>query len=128
MKHEGFRDCVYTDTTGHLTIGYGHNLEARPISQNAGSLILDDDMLWFLQKLDHHLDFFRDLDDARKSVLVDMAYNLGLNGLLQFDKMLNALREKDYSKAADEMLNSKWAIEVGERAEDNAYIIRTGEL
>ena len=128
IKHEGFRDKVYTDTTGHLTLGYGHNIEDRPITQHAGSVILDDDLMWFLPKLTQTFSFFNDLDFSRKSVLIDMAYNLGLQGLLEFKEMLEAIEQKDYEKAAKEMLQSRWAAQVGARAIEDAYIMEIGEL
>lgn len=128
MKHENFRGYVYTDTTGHLTVGYGHNLQTRPISQNIGSLILDEDIQWFLPKLSEIIDFFDDLSDERKCVLIDMAYNMGLQGLLEFKDMLKACKEKRFNDAADEILKSKYAEQVGQRAYDNAYIMRTSSM
>lgn len=128
MKHEGFKPRVYTDTTGHLTIGYGHNLQARDISENSGGVILDDDIAWFAPKLSQLLDFYDDLTPNRKAVLIDMAYNLGLQGLLDFKEMLQAIRKKNYNEAADQMLKSKWAEQVGQRAINDAYIMRNDSI
>lgn len=128
IKHETFKDTVYTDTTGHLTIGYGHNLQSSPITSHAGNVILDDDMMWLIPKLDKELPFFNNLDYARKSVLIDMGYNLGLQGLLEFREMLSAIEKEDYEEASKQMLESKWATQVKSRAVENAYIMKTGEL
>lgn len=124
--NEGFREKMYLDTTGHYTIGYGHNLQFMPITKTTADVMLQEDLSWFVENLPKHLAFFESLDDARKSVLLDMAYNLGLIGLLRFKKFLGYMAQKDYDKAADEMLNSVWARQVGQRAYNNARIIRTG--
>ena len=128
IKHEGFKSQPYSDINGHLTIGYGHNLQERPITQYAGSVILDDDLMWFLPRMSQVIPFFDALDVARKSVLVDMAYNLGLQGLLEFKEMLEAVRVGNYATASACMLQSKWAEQVGQRATENAYIMKMGEL
>lgn len=128
IKHEGFRDKVYKDTTGHLTIGYGHNLESKGITQFAANVILDDDIMWFLPRLSKSVPFFDGLDFARKSVLLDMAFNLGLHGLLEFTEMLEAVRVGNYATAAACILESKWAAQVGNRAKEDAYIMKTGDI
>jgi len=46
MKHESFRERVYTDNTGHLTIGYGHQIRNGTITEHAAQVILDDDLFW----------------------------------------------------------------------------------
>jgi len=57
-----------------------------------------------------------------------MAFNLGFNGLMQFKRMWKHLGRHDYPGAAKEMLNSKWAFQVGNRAIELAKIMRTGEV
>jgi lysozyme len=128
MKHEEFRRNVYTDTTGNLTIGYGHALKLSSITQHAGEVILDDDLFWHAVHVPEAISFFNTLSPARQAVLLDMSYNLGLQGLLEFHDMLEALKNGDYEKAADEMLNSKWAEQVKTRAKENAYIMRSDSL
>lgn len=128
MKHEGYREFVYTDTTGHLTIGFGHNLEARGLSVPLSSAVLDDDINYWVMKLTQSIGFFDTLNPARKSVLIDMCHNLGVNGLLEFRDMLDSLLKKDYEQAAKDMLASKWAQQVGHRALENAEIMKTGKI
>ena len=128
MKNEGFKNTVYTDSTGHLTIGYGHNLKNRPISHNVASIMLQEDILWFLPRLSEAIPFFNELNDARQAVLVDMAYNLGLQGLLAFKKMLDSCSKGDYENASNEILKSKYADQVKYRAKENAYIMKIGGL
>lgn len=114
-KHEGFRKRMYEDSVGVPTIGYGFNLEEielpRPVAE-----------LWLAFELDKHEDeleqfhWYNDLDPVRQDVLLDMHYNLGHSRFLQFKKMIRALENKKYEEAAAEMLDSKWAKQVGQRA------------
>lgn len=127
INHEQLKLYPYTDITGHLTIGVGRNLSTRGISSTEALYLLEDDIFYFISKL-AVLDFFDALDDNRKIVLVDMCFNLGLHGFLGFKEMLKAVEDKDYSKAADEILNSKAAHQCRERYNQLAYIMRTGEL
>lgn len=128
MTNEDFRGAAYKDTTGHLTIGYGHNLDARPISPNVGGVLLDEDIQWALSELDAQFPWFDALDDPRKCVLVDMCYNLGLKGLMEFTATLECISRGQYINASYHMLDSLWAKQVGGRAVRNAHIMKTGEI
>lgn len=128
VSHESYKQYVYQDTTGHMSIGVGRNLSERGISTTEAFYLLDDDILYFSSKLNHHLGFFSDLNENRQIALIDMAFNLGVQGILAFKNMILALESSDYERAADEMIKSKWAIQVGERANCLANIIRTGEI
>ena len=128
-KHEGFADYPYKDIYGNLTIGYGHNLDSRRFSKSMASAQLDEDIQYFLLELQEKLDVFNKLDEARKVVLLNMCFNLGVNGLLGFKEMLKALRNKDYARAAKEMMHSKWAQkDVKKRALELAKIMEEGKL
>jgi len=127
IKHEGFKAVLTTDTTGHYFYGYGHDAST-PISTTAGGVILDDDIQWHATHLPLAWPLFNSLSDARKCVLMDMSYNLGLQGLLEFKEMLAALEAGNYDEAADQMLNSLWAKQVGDRAIEDADIMRNDEL
>lgn len=128
VQHESYKQFVYTDSTGHLTVGIGRNLSDRGVSTTEAFYLLDDDILYFTGKLNHFLPFFTKLSESRQIALVDMCFNLGIQGLLNFGKMISALEHGDYEDAAREMLDSKWAQQVGERATTLANIMRTGEL
>lgn len=128
VQHESYRQFPYTDTTGHLTIGIGRNLSDRGVSATEALSLLDDDIQYFISKLNHLLNFFSQLCESRQLALVDMCFNLGVQGLLQFNQMMLALESGKYDQAADEMLNSKWAQQVGERATTLATIMRTGSM
>jgi lysozyme len=128
VNHESYKQFVYTDTTGHLTIGVGRNLSDRGLSHNEALYLLDDDIQYFTGKLNHFLGFFSALSENRQIALVDMCFNLGVQGFLNFTQMILALESHDYDRAAYHMLDSKWAEQVGERAMCLANIIRTGEI
>lgn len=127
-KNEGFESRLYKDIKGKLTIGYGFNLEEIQIPENIAYMwlkMLVDDLYLNLSTL---LDFFDFLDEVRKAVLVDMSYNIGVEGLLKFKKMLKALENEDYGKTAEEMKNSKWYEEVPNRADRLIKMMITGEF
>lgn len=128
VNHESFRQFPYVDTTNNLTIGVGRNLSDRGISPTEAFYLLDDDILYFSGKLNHFLGFFHTLDENRQIALIDMCFNVGVQGFLNFTQMILALESGDYERAAFEMLDSKWASQVGERASCLANIMRTGEI
>lgn len=128
ISHEKYVQFPYSDTTGHLTVGIGRNLTDRGISTTEAFYLLDDDILYFTSKLSHFLDCFSHLNENRQIALIDMCFNLGVQGFLNFKEMIAALEIHNYERAANEMLDSKWATQVGERATTLANIVRTGEI
>ena len=128
LNHEGCKLFPYTDTTGHLSIGVGRNLIDRGISSNEAFYLLDDDIIYFTDKLNHYLNFFYKMDENRQIALIDMCFNLGIQGFLNFTKMIIALEAGDYGRAADEIINSKAAEQNPNRYQSLANIVRTGEI
>lgn len=128
VQNESYRQFPYTDTTGHLTVGIGRNLSNRGISQNEAFTLLDDDILYFISKLDSLFSFYSSIDDIRQIVLVDICFNVGINGLLKFKNMLGFLEKKDWENAANEILNSNAAKENVNRYKQLASIMLTGEI
>ncbi len=128
LKHEGLRLKPYQCTAGKLTIGVGRNLESRGITESEAMHLLANDIMQTYRELGEKLPWFRTLDDTRQLALVDMAFNLGVDGLLRFKRMLAYLHVKDYAKAAAEALDSLWAKQVGARALTIADMISTGVL
>lgn len=127
MRHEGLRLKPYKDTVGVLTIGYGRNLDVKGISSLEAEYLLDNDISEVLNSLEK-LPWWQGLDTIRKAVIIDMAFNLGINGLLGFKKMIMAIQEGDYRKAAYEMRHSLWASQVGYRADELAVLMETGKI
>lgn len=105
-RDEGFDPHVYIDTNGYLSIGYGTNLEAGITRGMAECLMVEKINDYYLQ-IGKRWPKFHELSDARKNVLMNMAYNLGVNGLFKFKKMIAALEKDDYRQAAKEILDSK---------------------
>jgi lysozyme len=127
-RHESFRPYPYLDTKGNLTIGYGRNLTLNRISETEGEILLGNDIINATAELYRFIPWTQDLEDARKAILIEMTFNMGIEKLLQFKKMLEAIQNKDYELASQEMLNSTWHEEVGNRADDLAYAMQKGTL
>lgn len=125
-RHEGKRNELYKCPAGKWTIGYGHNLEDNPLSDAAIEFILLEDMKMAESELDRVFPDWRELSEKRQAVLIDMMHNLGAPSYLTFHKFWKALLEKDYEKAANEMLDSRWATQVGERAQTLSSLMRYG--
>jgi len=127
-KHEGLRLKPYTDTVGKLTLGIGRNLEDKGITEQEALFMLNNDVDHFYDKIKKEINWFWALNDARQNALVNMAFNLGVNGLLTFKNTLFLIANGSFDSAAEEMLNSKWAEQVGYRADELAEQMRTGEF
>ncbi len=125
-RDEGQRFAPYLDTVGKITIGVGRKLTDVGISVSECNTLLKNDIertwLW----LDHHLPWWKALDAVRQRVLINMAFNLG-GRLLTFTNTLAAIRRADYAAAANAMLASKWAKQVGARAQRLTNMMRTGK-
>ena len=125
-RYEGLNLHPYTCPTGHLTIGYGHNLE-NGISPQAAAFILREDLQNAQNEVQKQWSWWEHLDEVRQFVLVDMCFNMGLGKLRTFKKFLAAMGKQDYAAAAGEMLRSRWAVQVGYRARELAEMMQTGE-
>ena len=123
--HEGFRAKVYKCTAGKLTIGYGLNVEDKGLTEAQAEYLLRDHLAELRGNLGA-LPWFQTLDDVRQAVVIDMAYNLGIGGLLKFQKMISWVRVGNFKLAAGEMRNSRWYNQVGQRAKRLTYMMQTG--
>lgn len=126
MDHEGFRSKPYKDTVGKLTIGFGRNLEDVGISEIEGQILLDNDLTRARRGALFTWPWMTDLPFTVQEVLIEMTFNMGVGGVLTFKKFLTALQRHDFMTAADEMLNSQWAQQVGARAVTLANVVRSG--
>jgi len=125
-RHEGYRQFPYKDTVGKLTVGIGLNLDDRGLTEWEAEFILRDQLLNIEGRL-NMFSWFNIQDRVRKDAIINMAFNLGIGGLLNFEKMIMALQNKDYDEAYSEALDSKWATQVGNRANELATQIKTGK-
>lgn len=115
----------YRDSVGVLTIGYGRNLEGKGITDKEAEFLLRNDIFEAIRYAEL-MPWFPDLDDARKSVVVEMIFNLGRKKFIQFRGMIEAIANEQYDIAAEEMLDSLWAKQVGKRAKTLAQLMRQG--
>ena len=128
-RHEGVRTHAYQCTANMTTVGVGRNID------EDGGLGLSVDEIEFLLKNDIKrckqelitLPWFPEIEYVRQAALINLCFNLGITRLLGFKNALNAMSVGDYEKAAEEFLDSRWAVQVGNRALDVAHMIRTGE-
>lgn len=125
--HEGYKLHPYTDTMGHISIGIGRNLDSRGVLPTEIDMMCEHDMQYFYDQIDSHFTWFAKLNTARQIALIDMCF-MGFKKFITFEKMLIALQKEDYETAANEILNSEYATQVGQRAKDLADIIRRGQI
>lgn len=126
LTDEGFKSKPYRDTVGKLTIGIGRNLDDVGITQDEAVVLLRGDVAKAQAQLAKALPWFSGLTDARKDALTNMGFNMGVPGLLKFTHTLALLQEARYKEASVEVLKSKWATQVGDRAKRIAKLIETG--
>jgi lysozyme len=126
--HEGLRLTAYRCSAGKLTIGHGRNIEDIGITREEADYLLVNDLSRVEAELHAQLPWVTRLDPVRWAVLCDMAYNLGLGKLLQFTRTLSLIEGGDYAAAAGAMLQSKWATQVGTRAQRLAAMMATGTV
>jgi lysozyme len=124
IKHEGLKLFPYHCTAGKLTIGVGRNLEDRGITKGEALIMLEHDIADFTKQLSERLYWFDDQPQFAKVVLINMAFNLGMAGLLKFHNTLEHIKQGQYELAAKEMLLSKWAKQVGTRATELSNILK----
>ena len=129
-NHEGLRLERYICPTGHPTIGYGHtgiHVQKGRITQAEADQIFEEDFIKY-SALAKQIPEFSSLDPARQGALIDLVYNLGYKGFMNFQKTRQALATQNWSEAASELLNSRYARQVGRRAQTIANIFKTGQL
>lgn len=149
IEHEGLVLTVYQDTLGIDTIGIGRNLKDRGISKeeldyldipnmeviyehgiseaDARYLALNDIAIVENELCRVH-PCVEELDGVRQLILMDMAFNMGVPRLCKFKKMWNAVHEENFEAASLEMMDSKWARQVGKRAKKLSDAMKKGEF
>lgn len=122
---EGLRLKPYKDTFGNITIGIGRNLSAKGITKNEAIYLCNNDITAVRDFL-YTFKWSSNLSDNRVLALCNMIFNIGNEGFLEFKGLIAALEKEDYAGASLEMLNSKWASEVGDRAKRLANLMLNG--
>lgn len=126
-RHEGVELKPYQDTVGKWTIGVGRNLDDIGISEQEAEMLLMNDIKEAERQLITLMPWTKELDEVRFSALLNFVFNVGIGTALKFVNAMGQLKLGNYDMAANEMLKSKWAIQVGQRAIDVSEQIRTGE-
>lgn len=134
IRHEGYKREIYLCSEGHPTFGVGHlitkeDMECEwplgtPITDDRILAVFEEDFLDALEDAESLVEGLYNKPDAVVRVLVNMAFNIGRSRLSKFKKMLHAIEEGDYHKAADEMEDSKWYHQVGRRSKELVNIMR----
>ena len=124
-SHEGLRLKLYKDTVNKWTVGYGRNIEDNGISKDEADYLFDNDFARCQRELAPYPWYVNQPQNVQYA-LMNMCFNLGIGRLLGFRKMIMALTAKDYTNAAREALDSKWATQVGDRAKQVALMMRQG--
>jgi lysozyme len=128
---EGCKLVVYNCSEGFATCGTGHNLQADPatsilkrplkvgdkITSLESAQLFEHDLNNVYNSIKKKIPFFNSLPDNYKAVLVNMTFQLGINGVLQFKKMLAAMQLNDNVAVAAAMKNSKWYKQTPNRAD-----------
>ena len=127
---EGYKLMVYRCTGGYLTGGIGHNFDADPaihimhrkvkfgdrVSPDEAVALFEYDLGKVMMGLKKRVSFFNSSPENIKAVLINMAFQMGIDGLAKFKRMLKAMDEGDYEAAADHILDSKYAKDTPSRA------------
>jgi lysozyme len=124
-RDEGERASPYTDTAGKLTIGVGHNLTDVPLTGRAMQVILEDDVAAAMASADRVFPWWRAKSPDWQRGFLNLVFNLGPERLLGFHDFLAAYRQGDGAEAADALLDSRWAHQVGIRALRLETLFRT---
>lgn len=121
---------AYTDSEGWLTIGIGRLLDKRKgggITAEESAYLLSNDIAKFENQLDKSLPWWRELTEPRQAVILGMAFQIGVDGLLGFKNTLAMVKSGDYAGASENMLKSKWAQQTPARAKRMSDQMRSSE-
>ena len=127
IRHESMELKPYRCTSNKLTIGIGRNLEDVGISEEEAKNLLMNDLKRVDTQLEKMMPWSQELDTVRYEGLMNFVFNVGIGTALKFVNAMAAIKEKDFDTGATELLNSRWAEQVGQRAIEVAEQIRTGE-
>ena len=124
-KHEGLRLKPYLDSVGKLTIGVGRNLDDNGIRQIEAEFMLENDIKATIKECEKFT-WFDSLNEARKTVIISMVFNIGMPVFKTFKKTISHIETHDFFPASVEMMRSRWADQVGNRAVELSKMMQTG--
>ena len=115
-----------TAVQGHPTIGIGRALDVEGLFPDEVDYLFNNNVTRICAELDQHLAWWRTLSDPRQAVLIDMAFNMGVDGLLGWPHTLAMIQAGQYAQAAESMRDSLWETQVHQRADRLADQMQTG--
>jgi lysozyme len=130
IRDEGSVSHAYKDSLGYWTIGVGRLIDSRKgggLSPDEIDFLLENDIKAKTREVLLALPWMEKLNDARQAVLIGMAFQMGIGGLLKFKRMLGSIEDGRYVEAAEEMVKSRWAMQTPKRAYRMAQQMETGE-
>lgn len=130
IRDEGDVPYAYQDSLGYWTIGVGFLIDRSKggrLPDAVRDFWLDYEITEKRKELERRIPWIKALDQARQDCLLNMAFNLGVEGLLSFKNTLSLVQSGQYEKASVEMLKSRWATQVGNRAKRLSEQMRTGK-
>ena len=127
IRHEGMELKPYKCTSDKLTIGVGRNLQDVGITKEEALVLLENDVRNVEQQLKHYMPWSETLDPVRRAALINFVFNVGIGTALKFENAMAALKASDFDIAAEQLLDSRWANQVGQRRMEISEQIRTGE-
>jgi len=125
-RHEGFKQFPYLCTAGKLTVGYGRNLDDVGLSEYEAEFLLLQDIKHATKRLTTIFPNFYDFTVNRQAALIDLMVNIGSRKFLLFRKMIIAIKRNDWEDAANEAKDSKWFVQVPNRAKEIIGLIKEG--
>ena len=127
LINEGLRLFPYKCTSGKTTIGIGRNLEDIGITEDEAYNLLETDIKRVQRQIDKMWPHWRMMNEPRQAALINFVFNVGIGTAQKFKNAMEALKQEDYDTAAAEFLDSRWAEQVGKRADQITEQFRTGE-
>lgn len=147
LEHEDYKEHAYKDSKGLWTFAIGRCLESNPLTGVEWKYLLDNGHLalsiteggaeWLMEQqvqairaqCSRMFDFWTEINDARRDVLVEMAFQMSIQRLVGFHDMLEAIRKEQWASAAQAGLSSKWAtIDSPRRAKELMNILERGTV
>ena len=123
---EGVKYEIYKDHLGYPTFGIGHLItendpehgepNGTEISEDRVNEIFETDVAKFVSEAKILFPDLDDLPDVAQQVIVNMAFNMGRPRLSKFKNFIAGVNDRDWTRAAEEMMDSRWATQVGDRA------------
>ncbi len=127
-KHEGYVGVVYKDSLGIDTIGYGFAIKDLELDVDICDIILERKLIALINRIEKKFSWYKYMPPEIQDVVVNMCYQMGVYGFSLFKKTIAYLQDKQWKKASEEMLDSRWADQTPGRAKELSNIVRGMEI